>query len=50
MKNNNNNDNTNTMINGIYHVTAICNNPQKILSSAGINDPIVSRTENRKPL
>jgi hypothetical protein len=29
MKNNNNNDNTNTMINGIYHVTAICNNPQK---------------------
>ena len=29
MKNNNNNDNTNTMINGIHHVTAICSNPQK---------------------
>jgi predicted esterase len=33
------------MINGIHHVTAICNNPQKILLSAGINDPIVSKTE-----
>jgi glyoxalase family protein len=29
MKNNNNNDNTNTMINGIHHVTAICSTPQK---------------------
>ena len=50
MKNNNNNDNTNTMINGIHHVTTIGSNPQKKLLSAGINDPIVSRTENRKPL
>lgn len=33
------------MINGIHHATAICSNLQKILSSAGINDPIVSRTE-----
>ena len=45
MKNNNNNDNTNTMINGIHHVTVICSNPQKILLSAGINDPIGSKTE-----
>ena len=45
MKNNNNNDNTNTMINGIHHVTAIYSNPQKILLSLGINDPIVSKTE-----
>ena len=45
MENNNNNDNTNTMINGIHHVTAICSNPQKILLSLGINDPIVSKTE-----
>ena len=29
MKNNDDNDNTNTMINGIHHVTAICSNPQK---------------------
>jgi hypothetical protein len=29
MKNNNNNDNTNTIINRIHRVTAICNNPQK---------------------
>lgn len=45
MKNNNNNDNTNTMINGIHHVTAILVIHKKILLSAGINDPIVSRTE-----
>jgi hypothetical protein len=45
MKNNDNNDNRNTMIYGIHHVTAICSNPQKNIVNAGINDPIVSRTE-----
>jgi len=25
----------------------ICSNPQKVLLSAGINDPIVSRTETK---
>ncbi|HJT84693.1 MAG TPA: ring-cleaving dioxygenase [Nitrososphaeraceae archaeon] len=29
MKNNSNNNNTNTLINGIHHITAICSNPQK---------------------
>jgi hypothetical protein len=45
MENNNNNDNTNTMINGIHHVTAICSNPQKNIVICRNNDPLVSRTE-----
>lgn len=47
MKNNNNNDITNTMINELHHVTAILVIHKKILLSAGINDPIVSRTEQK---
>jgi hypothetical protein len=35
MKNNNNNDNTNTMINGIHHVTAMCRNPQQNIVICG---------------
>ena len=49
MKNNNNNDNTNIMINGIITLLQYVVIHKKILLFAGINVPIVSRTENTKP-